>query len=395
MKNVIFAISLMLVTSANAVVWESKQVWDSTWEVRFSSWIQNEFTESFFTQGKWAGIPTDCADAVYLSRLIFSYENGLPFAMKDPTGSGNLISNSMSRYDDQADETKRVRRLINYVLEMSSTETLPSDSYPVKINPDHVRAGAIWSRVRITAGNWWQKFVGSGAAEGVAGHAELVKDVKDTGVIYLIGSTLPPQVRNLILTSSFVFLPTESSTGLRNWIQPQNMKLPKSQNEGYSLEQFSMGEGRNGRNLDAWVSSVQHRLAQRTETKTETITRTAMDLCSLTRARIDIVTGGLKYSDRVGRCLNREEYDDWSTPTRDKRIKMTLDQLFKLTEEDNVDALAQYLDQCPGLEIAPGRTLQLRDYLRRVSQNRISSNPNDSLEARWGFNSGGSRCPNY
>jgi hypothetical protein len=396
MKTIWFLAILGIFSAAHASVWESKETWDSTWEAKYSSWIQNDFNEDFFIQGKWAGISTDCADAVYVARLIFSYENKLPFAMKDPTGSSNLISNSMSRYDDNAEESVRLRRFINYVMEMGSTETLPYDTYPVRISPDYVRAGAVWSRVRMTAGNWWQKFVGSGAAEGIAGHAEIVKEVKDTGVIYLMGSTLPSAVRRLILTSSFVFLPTDSSTGLRNWIQPQNLKNPRSQNPGYSLEQFSMGDDGDGRNLDTWVSEVEARLAHRKETKQETLVRTGMDLCSLSRARIEIVSQGIKYSERIGRCMNANEYDDWSTPTRDLRIKMTLDQLLKLSGESDVDGVAQYLDQCPGLEIAPGRILQLRDYLHRVSDNKISSDPNDSLEARWGLvQSSGSHCPNY
>jgi hypothetical protein len=402
MKNILILTALIVYSTADASVWEATEQWNASWELQYSAWVKNQFNSNFFVEGKWAGTPTDCADAVYFARLIFAYENHLPFAMKDPTGGGGLISNKMARFDGVVDEAKRLKTFMSYIEEMGSTETIPGDTYPVQIDRENVRPGSVWSRVRITAGNWWQKLIGRGAVEGVAGHAEIVKEIKETGAIYLMGSTVPPKVRSLLLTSSFVFLPTDSSTGLRNWIWPQSYATPRKDLPGYSREQFSIGEGRNGRNIDSWSQEVQKRLSSRNETKSEVLERISQDLCSLSRARIEIVSEGALYSKKIGRCMNREEYESWSSPTRDLRIKISLLQLVREADlgetlsSSVVDKLPPFLDQCPALQITPDRRLELRDYLRRVSENRTSSNPNDSVESRWGLaDSRGSHCSTY
>ena len=61
--------------TAQASVWKEQNQWDSSWEEKYSNWIQTSFNEDIFTAGKYKGIPTDCADAVYAARAIFSFEN--------------------------------------------------------------------------------------------------------------------------------------------------------------------------------------------------------------------------------------------------------------------------------------------------------------------------------
>ena len=77
----------LMAGNAQAAVWSENNSWDQTWEDRYSDWVKTSFNEDVFTQGSYKGIATDCADAVYAARLIFAFENQLPFVILDPTAN--------------------------------------------------------------------------------------------------------------------------------------------------------------------------------------------------------------------------------------------------------------------------------------------------------------------
>ncbi|MGE5085648.1 MAG: hypothetical protein ACM3MG_05060 [Bacillota bacterium] len=387
-----------------AAVWHETQSWTPEWEQRYSTWIQNNFNEDIFIAGNYKGIPTDCADAVYLARLIFSYENRLPFIIKDSTGGSGSISNQMTRWDDTTDSLQRVRKFMLFVGDITSTKTLPNDTYPVAINRDNIRSGTVWSRPRITKNNIIRRVIGGNVKED-PGHAEIVKDVTMTGVINLIGSTVPKDVRKLNSTSSLVFMPIESSTGFRNWKQPSYYSLPDTSLPGFSLEQFNdLGKGGMGRRkLNNWINDVQGRLAITAESKDENIARQVGNICNLVNSRVDIVQKSELYRQKLnGRCMNADEYDSYSTPSRDKRIKTTVKQLIGveggsgITAASKAKSLKPVLSNCPDIEIAPGYKISLYDFVIALLKKDISSNPNDSFAARWGLESSSSNsCPKY
>lgn len=378
---------------SQAAVWQETQNWTPEWEQKYSTWIQYNFNEDIYIAGNYKGIPTDCADAVYLARIIFSYENKLPFIIKDSTGGSGYISNQMSRWDGTADSLQRVRKFMLYVGDVTSTKTLPNDTYPVAIDRENVRPGTIWSRPRITKNNIIRRVVGAGVKED-PGHAEIVKEVTLTGVINLIGSTVPKDIRKLNSTSSLVFMPIETSTGFRNWKQPAYYSIPESSIPGFSLEQFNdLGKkGMGRRKLDTWVSDVQGRLAIHQETKGDKIARQVSNICNLVNARVDITQKSELYRQKInGRCMNAEEYDAYSTPSRDKRIKTTVKQLIGvdggsgMTAASKAKNLQPALSACPDIEIAPGYKIALYDFVIALLKNDVSSNPNDTYESRWGL----------
>lgn len=406
--------------TTQASVWKEQNQWDSNWEEKYSYWIQTSFNEDFFTAGKYKGIPTDCADAVYAARAVFAFENKLPFVIQDPTGGSSKISNNMSRFDGTKDEVSRFKLFVNYISDLVSTKSLPNDSYPVAINRENVRSGTIWSRPRITKSNIFSRIFG-GTVKEDPGHAEIVKNVNETGAIYLIGSTVPQDVRKLITTSSLVFMPVETSTGLRNWMQPNFYSQKNDNLPGFSMEQFSTvgtqqnnnsysgGEGggynnnSSTRNLSTWSSDVQARLALRAENRDEAIQRQAANVCTLATARIELVRKADRFRAGLGgQCMNAENYDSYSTPSRDKRIAETLDSMatasgvFGFSLAQKVGKLTNFLNACPELEISEGKKISLADFSMGILSGSVSSNPNDSLENRWGIGTENkSTCPTY
>ncbi len=416
---------LSLSFTAHAAIWTETSQWDDSWEQKYSSWIESEFNEDIFMTGKYKGMATDCADAVYFGRLIFSYENKLPFVINDPTGGKNKISNKMSRWDKKS-EFDRVREFMAFISWNVSTKSFAGDSYPVKINRTYVRPGAIWVRPSRET-NIWNGIVATITGKSKIidpGHAETVKRINDSGSVMLIGSTTPRAVRQLTLTSSFLIMPESTNAGLRQWILPQQYASAKSSLPGYSEEQFKLGRSEvsssaapgiisgspapsktGSRTYQGWRTEVTQALAQRPETPQEAIDRYAGDLCSLVHARAENVRQALAAKGKKGgACMSRDEYDAYSTPTRDQRIAATLKDLskmttkfsgFSMTAKINNPEISAALQKCAPVEIAQEQVLTLKEYMLNVASDKYSSDPNDSLKARWGFESGQSHCPTY
>ncbi|MCK6595573.1 MAG: hypothetical protein L6Q33_10260, partial [Bacteriovoracaceae bacterium] len=85
-------------TKINAVIWEDTRSWTLADEENFSAWMQSPaVNETMFTDSKsrYYGVNTDCADTAYAFRAIFAFENGLPFAITNPSGSrsGKTMNN--------------------------------------------------------------------------------------------------------------------------------------------------------------------------------------------------------------------------------------------------------------------------------------------------------------
>lgn len=412
LKFVIF-IGLCGSMPAKASIWQESQNWNPEWEQKYSDWISTSFNEDFFTRGPYKDIETDCADAVYNARIIFAFENKLPFAIKDPTGGPQMITNQMSRFDSIKDPHARLRKFMGWLEDVVSTKSLANDTYPVAVHRNYIRAGTVWSRPRITRDNIFSRIFG-GTVKEDPGHAELVKNVSETGAIFLIGSTVPKAVRNLNTTSSLVFMPVETSTGFRNWLQPLHYNAPMSEIPGYSLEQFSsIGKVQaqqnsesyaqsTQRNLSTWTADVQNHLAMRPESKGENIARQLANLCNLVNTRVGII---LKAEEirlaHGGACMNAADYDAYSTPSRDKRIMTTLEQLidvgggFGFTKKQRIKDLESAFAHCPDIQYSPGKFISLYSYSIKALSGDISSNPNENVETRWGFAPANSNCPQY
>ena len=400
---------LNLTQPVQAQVWTETQTWNQDWEDRYSAWVENDVNEDIFTKGRWAGLSHDCADAAYFARAIFAYENSLPFAMRDPSGGSQLISNRMTRFNGQS-EDRRVRSFLSLLGDLSSTKTIGQDTYPVRVNREFVRPGGVWARPTLMDRSFWHILSGSAGTE-LPGHAEIIKSITAEGMIWKLESTVPRAVRPLNLTSNMWFMPENHQTGLRKWLTPEQYSRPFASLPGYSLEQFQeigvaaapqsqnsdsgMPTGGGQRTLDQFKADVAARLSQdgRQESAEAFYRRNAKSLCGSLRVRAEAVTRAVAFKQRIGgRCLNASEYDQHSTPSRDRRARELLASTaqrastFGFFTEGALREILPYLDaECPGIEIAPGRTLKLSEWAVAAKNNLLSSDPNHSLEVRWGM----------
>ncbi len=396
--------------AARAAVWETRNQWSPHWEREYQDWVKTGWTRDFFrAAGPFQNMKVDCADAVYAMRFAFAYNNGLPFAINDPTGGrfrdapgGGLISNEMTQFDHLPAE-RRARSLLNLVFGVGSTRSLVDDSYPVAISREAIHPGVF---IRTDKANH---------------HSWTVRTVSRTGIPHLLYATRPasPSLyeRNEYPSVGFLFAGSnapERAAGFRMFRNKEDLRKKAWDVPGYSLEQHQLP-------LSGWSTRVQSRLQLTAETPPERVERVLTDACRSARERVDFVNHGLRALAALGprACMSAPVYDDHSTPSRDRRLRdsfIELGEAYRAAGEgsqlsDELRArVAQVLSgergaggpreeaYCP-VAIGSGKSLTLGQVYARSMDNRLSNNPHDTLGMRWGeeaFPSARARgCPTY
>ncbi len=374
--------------TSQAAVWENRRSWDDWWEQRFSEWVEMSFREDMFTSGRFAGMAHDCADAVYFSRLIFAHDNGLPFVIKNPLTlsrddpRADFLSSQTDSFDHLPRE-KRLRKFMEFIADQVWTKSLINDTYPVAVNEKYFRPGviAVLPRGEVFAHTGIDLFSYETTNRSTtAGHAQIIKRIDQQGVIHYIKSSQPARIANMQTTTLNSFTPHEKGGSFRYWKQPHDYHKDQKELPGFSTEQF---------HLDGLIEDiVQQRFAMTPESLADRQARYAQEVCRQIQERIPVINAADKYRKSIGdRCMNFEEYDNYSTPLRDKKIAMTLQYLLKtLDSQDNsLTLLSRKLnDACGNIKISDSLSISAGYFSRLLLQDNWLSDPNQPLAARWG-----------
>jgi len=331
-------------------------------------------------------------------RAIFSFENGLPFAVKDPSGGRKLITNEMSRYDHVPEGAKRLKRFFTFLYGILGTRSLANDTYPVAITREAVRSGAL-------------------ILEKEKRHSFTIKKIMPQGTPLLYYSTRKNRgkllVRRTFPNIHWLFPNgVKQPSGIRDFRWPADINKPVWQVPGFSLEQYEIPKA-------VWIATVQERLAIASETLEQKAERIIADICQLTHTRIELVTDAIALNKSLGnKCMNFENYDGYSTPSRDGQIKASFSDLIKIhmkfhrnsTNGEIPLQLARIFANseaeepreapsvCP-ITYKAETTISLGEFRRRLWGEKVSNNPHDPIKYRWGEEKGSSskarRCPVY
>lgn len=409
LRILILSFTLMMSLSAQAAVWSDVNQWSSAWENRFAEWVRSEWRADFFSRkylsngqnNPYYGLRVDCADTVYSMRIIFSYENHLPFVIQDPTASGKTISNKMSRWDSQS-EINRVRNFLWFMYATISTHTLPNDTYPVAISRETIHSGGLMMTTKKNHHSW------------------TIKEILPIGVPHLIFNSVVGSHSGYDLKErqswpnpDWVFEGEHhpaGNAGFRYWRPAAYINRPVWEVPGYSEEQYHIP-------LSKWVSYAQNRLALSKETDNQLITRLLKSICDGFSERVPAVKEGLEYLNSHPRCMDYETYDTYSTPNRDRRIfddlmalrrsyrqilgtnggnqlqAELIHQLNKIFpainnsaayESSKMEPQSQNVFSVCVTEYLPGRKMDLAEFKRRLFMGSLSNNPHDGGEIRWG-----------
>ncbi len=394
LKGLTLLFLLVISSSSQAMVWKAKNTWDKVWEKRYQHWVKNNWTEDFFMNEKkpiYYKFSHDCADAVYAMRLVFSYEYKLPFVIHNPSKPGKTISNGKTSWDKYP-EPVRVRKFMDYVADMTSTKSLRHDTYPIAL--DDIKPGDIY------------------VAPGV--HSYQIVNITETGVAEVMSSTTPKAPRFLDRIPSFPFYVPEDTKhygdGYRRFIQPQNIRKSLKRQPGYDIEQFQIAKSLNY-NYVRFTDIIASALGKRKEKADEKTLRLMIALCMYANDRAVYVYDALWHLQEIrkkGRkCMNRREYDSYSTPSRDRRLKAfftavenhykrnskykawTQPQRWAKTLFSNTKpkpAEVKELNNFCLVQMTLGEKyfMPLRELRRNLLSGRVISDPNAPLEYRWG-----------
>jgi hypothetical protein len=412
----LFLLFALIPLKSESAVWTAANEWSPAWEDRYADWVRDNWQADFFARktlphgqsNPYYGLRVDCADTVYSMRVVFAYENKLPFVIQDPSASGKTISNMIARWDSQS-EQQRIRSFLSYLYDMVSTRSLPNDTYPVAISRDVIRSGAL---IMTTVTNH---------------HSWTLKEMLPIGVPYLIYNSVVGsysgfglQQRQSWPHAEWVFegnFTPSGNAGFRTWRPQAFLGRPVWEVPGYSEEQYKIP-------LNKWEKTVQARLALRQETETQQISRLVQTACDAYRTRVPSINEALQYVAKNPRCMDYATYDTYSTPNRDQRLFDDLTALRRAYRDIQSEGgssrltpetLAQLAKIFPAItataksetakmsaqeitgssvcvtEYRAGKKADLAEFKRRMFAGLISNNPHETAEYRWGERRGPSQ----
>jgi hypothetical protein len=353
-------------------IWE---VGDRRWSVeeehRFEQWVDETITEDFFNRYE---IPTDCADAVYAMRWIYSRIHHLPAAAT--TKDGGWIGHWSTDWkqfptDPEWDRDARFRAALFYLFPKTWTGTLPFDTYPVRISPDSVTPGTL--------------FLVTESHTGIIGHVFL--DGSRAHPLQTWESGLPVKVQKL--SSRYFFSPRPESiarSGLLKfrWPVSENGEwkyLPVGEHPFYSEEQYTSDFCKG---YTDFVEAVARRIDPTNYAPREKMVKVLGTITRYLRERVPIVLAGYEQCHNGGCPDGSEAWEVHSTLGRDGMIVSLMDHLSQIIESNPLDReMVKGIMEAIPIDISENRSVTLY----HVYQNRLwfSSYPEDSIEARWGL----------
>jgi hypothetical protein len=378
----------------------------------------------------------DCADAVYLMRLVFSYENQLPFVINNAHEKGD-ISNTMNKWN-RLSADKRVRKFMDYVTDMTSTKTLKNDTYPIALGD--IKPGDLY------------------VSPGV--HSYQIVNITNTGIAEVMASTTPKAPRPLSHYESFPFyVPEDSknmSDGYRRFKQPTNIHKHITKQPGFSSEQYKIADSVE-QNYVGFTDVISKKLRDtaradvekaleiakesgdskkvgelnklqksiRKEKPAEKSERLITALCMYANDRGAYVYDAqyhlLEMKKKGRSCMTKTEYDNFSTPGRDKRLtkffKAVGDHIADNYQKDKTShaqrwAAAIFSEKEPQpldlkelnafckveMSLQSGFFITLRELRKKSEAGELVSDPNAPLDYRWGITTEPkykAKCPTY
>ncbi len=398
LKALFISLLLLFSISSQAAVWDSQYTWDQRWEEQYSDWVRTSWNQYIFTDkdSPYFGIPTDCADAGYAMRAIFAFENSLPFAIVDPTKRGSKIpiTNNIKRWDKLPAGVPRLKAFMAYLAGIVYTGTMAQDSVPVALTSEALIPGTIFVKPKV--------------------HSYQIKDWSPQGIPVTINSTTPYSVKDMHKYLSFpAYIPEDVKTfrdGYRRFKRPNELYKMDSTLPGFSLEQFIVSERLNFNSVD-FNDFVIKRTQTTQETMEDKTRRLMFNICYSSYNRASVINESTNYFYKIqgqGRsCMNASEFDQYSTFSRDKRLKEYFVRLYKYIQRTKSFKGASFPLKAYALDIFvndpskyqrtrkqflkfctvpydTGKILDVREVWQRLRFDLLVQNPNTTNDWRWG-----------
>jgi hypothetical protein len=353
-------------------VWKvGNRRWTMQDEYDYGKWVQNNITDDFFIRHD---IPVDCADVPYAVRWIYARISHLPAAAT--TGENRLTGHWSTDWkhlptNENWEQDRRFRAALLFVLGRSSSRTLPSDTYPIRIDVDSVTPGTAFIAFKHHA--------------GIVSH--IVLDGSTAHPIQTFEAGLPAKVQELHIRNLILPDPSDSRiSGLIKFRWPIKSGnrwhyLPVNEHPFYSEEQYSSTFAEGG---DDYLEAIAKRIDPKVYDPNEKAGKIIDMLALQFNERIPVVLEGNKICHEINCPEGSRFWEIYSTPNRDEFIGIMIYHLEKIIMKNHLDrdALLDKMSKIR-LHISDEQTITLRYIFQNF--NWISSDPTDTIEFRWGL----------
>ena len=375
----ILLLLLLPISSFGQPLNESRhQVWkvgDRRWTIeeerRYGQWVEKNITEDFFIRHE---IPVDCADVPYALRWIYARIAHLPAAAT--TKDLKMIGHWTTQWErlpthSEWHQDRRFRKALLHMLAETTTRTLPSDTYPIRIVPDAVIPGT--------------PFFVTESHSGVVGRVFL--DGSHVHPLQTWEATVPAKMQKLNRRNFFTPRPESTIySGLVKFRWPvlQNGQwgyLPVEEHPFYSEEQYGSAfyEG-----YADYVEAVAKRIDPTDYDPFEQVDKIIETMTHYLQERVLIVSEGFTQCRHEGCLEDSTLWEVHSTPGRDGMITLWMDHLHQIIESNHLDQMVmqEKMEAIP-FNIAADRTISFYHLYQNYLW--LSHHPEDSIEARWGL----------
>lgn len=405
MKSSLIVLLLVVTFSSQADVWRSNKHWNESWQRKYANWIATSVKGSFFKDlGRpFSRLKIDCADAHYALKAYYSRMNGLHMVVER-----GAFSNKTSMFDRYRNSNERLYRFMLHLANNYGTESLAhNDTYPVAVND--VMPGDLFTYKVGSNGNFTR-------------HAYIIKNVNLDGTFDVLYSTQERAAKGYPLGRQWQYMfdkaPLNSGTDRNHW----GFRRQKLSNRA-SISQESLREAdfsqyelaRRYGNLGFFrrVKSINQTVKESPNSIAE---RNFKTVCTGVQDRVTSVNDAEAFRKRIGgRCMSFREFDTYSTPSRDTKIKNSYlnyeydieniswnslnsynKNSFSLTFENSLSSREKnsLLERCN--VSTPVGKIDLSTFRQNIFAGRVSFHPNDNIYRRWGFTNGSkTRCEEF
>lgn len=363
--------------------------WNEDHEKGFAKWVEAEVGKDFFSKFK---IATDCADAAFSLRMIYARIHHLPMRL-DTGGATNYTQSSkkyaglttvknwsVTNWKTSLLQDQRFRRFLDDAKIGMGTVNLTASTYPIKIE-SNTRPGKLNECVRP----------GTVLLDG--GHTRFISKI-DTleriAPILEMSSTVPAAVRDLYQSEpSLYYAPNDRGVLSFNWAVNCNgfVLVKDEQMPNYSREQYSLFQDRSAGEVLKQMTPGTRGGVDRAY-----VDRKFAEIKTLLNRRLELVLEAEKKL-RTNPNYFREnpaEYENFSTPSLDAKIRGLKDRLWSDIEKNSEPGVSDYFKlRCDRFIIVLGnkRFVSFSDYLELTQSQPggIYSDPSATVEQRWGW----------
>lgn len=403
---------LLLALHSQAAVWvhEEGREWDAQTQRDYAHWVATQVGPDFFKQlgSPYSALKLDCADAHYALLAYYSRMHRLPFIVNN----GNT-TNLTTQFDGYSNSDKRFTEFVKYLRQSFGTESLVHrDSFPPALS-------------NLMPGDLFMYKVGSGG--NYTRHTYIIKNINPDGTFDVLYSTQANAAAGGALKrkTSFMFqkAPVNSGQDKNRWgfrrLKPfQYAGYDHADIPGADFEQYRLAKSLSSLEFFRYVKKTNQTIE---ESPQMLLSRHFENMCTTLNERVEIVQKAITHQKKIGyACMNFQDYDTHSTPSRDSGIILDYNRYYadygELAESNKLSQVKPLLaantftvfnsnrteqervqleNSCP-VQFVSNRVMDMGSFQDALFKGDVSYHPNDNINWRWGIADGPrTRCEEY